>query len=58
LLQDLERTVPKAKGAKPEEFIDSRFLRARSERVCEVSAGGRCEMRLASLQKVAERIQH
>lgn len=27
LLQDLERTVPKAKGAKPEEFIDSRLVR-------------------------------
>jgi NitT/TauT family transport system substrate-binding protein len=27
LLQDLERTVPKAKGAKPEDFIDSRFVR-------------------------------
>jgi ABC-type nitrate/sulfonate/bicarbonate transport system substrate-binding protein len=27
LLHDLERTVPKAKGAKPEDFIDSRFVR-------------------------------
>ena len=27
LLQDLERTMPKAKGAKPEEFIDNRLVR-------------------------------
>ncbi len=27
LLQDLERTMPKAKGAKPEDFIDSRLVR-------------------------------
>lgn len=27
LLQDLERTTPKAKGAKPEEFIDNRLVR-------------------------------
>lgn len=27
LLQDLERTMPKAKGAKPEDFIDNRFVR-------------------------------
>ena len=27
LLQDLERTTPKAKGAKPEEFIDNRMVR-------------------------------
>ena len=27
LLQDLERTMPKAKGAKPEDFIDNRLVR-------------------------------
>jgi len=27
LLQDLERTVPKAKGAKPDDFIDDRLVR-------------------------------
>jgi hypothetical protein len=27
LLQDLKRTMPKAKTAKPEEFIDNRLLR-------------------------------
>lgn len=27
LLQDLERTTPKAKGAKPEDFIDNRLVR-------------------------------
>ncbi|MGE5218081.1 MAG: ABC transporter substrate-binding protein [Chloroflexota bacterium] len=27
LLQDLERTMPKAKSAKPEDFIDNRFVR-------------------------------
>ena len=27
LLQDLERTVPKAKGARPEDFIDNRLVR-------------------------------
>jgi ABC-type nitrate/sulfonate/bicarbonate transport system substrate-binding protein len=27
LLEDLGRTVPKAKGAKPEDFVDSRFVR-------------------------------
>lgn len=26
LLQDLERSVPKAKGAKVEDFVDSRFV--------------------------------
>ena len=27
LLQDLERTMPKAKGAKPEDFVDNRLVR-------------------------------
>jgi hypothetical protein len=27
LLQDLEKTSPKAKGAKPEEFTDTRLVR-------------------------------
>jgi hypothetical protein len=26
-LQDLEKTTPKAKGAKPEDFVDARLVR-------------------------------